>query len=286
MEFKILNNKRGIIFGALDENSIAWQTALKVHDAGGKFVLSNTEMALRKGDIFKLGKQCDAEVIAADITDMDDLEELFKASMKILGGKLDFILHSVGMSPNVRKKIPYPELNYEYFKKTIDISATSLHKVLATSYKLDALNEYASVIALTYIGSQRQFSSYSDMSQAKAMLESIVRSFGYHYGIKKKVRINSISQSPTATSAGKGVGGFDAFFSYADCMSPLGNATAEECADFCVVMFSDYTRKITMQNLYHDGGFSSMGISDKLIGNCFKCTGDCMEKESDIERKE
>jgi len=278
---KILKNKRGIIFGALDENSIAWQTALKAHAAGAKFVLTNTEMALRKGDIFELAKQCDAEVIAADVTDMDDLEDLFKESMKKLGGKLDFILHSVGMSPNVRKKVPYPELNYEYFKKTIDISATSLHKVLATSYKLDALNEYGSVVAMTYIGSERQFSSYGDMSQAKAMLESIVRSFGYHYGVHKKVRINSISQSPTATSAGKGVGGFDAFFSYADCNSPLGNATAEECAEFCVAMFSDFTKKVTMQNIYHDGGFSTMGISDKLIGNCFNCKGDCMDETFD-----
>jgi enoyl-[acyl-carrier protein] reductase I len=283
MGLEILKNKRGIIFGALDEHSIAWQTALKANEAGAKFVLSNTEMALRMGDVFELGKKCNAEVIAADVTDMDDLEKLMKESMKKLGGKLDFILHSVGMSPNVRKNVPYTELNYEYFKKTIDVSAVSLHKVLATAMKLDALNEYGSVVALTYIGAQRQFSSYGDMSQAKAMLESIVRSFGYHYGRHKKVRVNSISQSPTITSAGKGVGGFDSFFSYSQCMSPLGNATAEDCADFCVAMFSDFTRKVTMQNIFHDGGFSSMGISDQLIGNCFKCTGDCADHEFDIK---
>lgn len=275
MSYNLLKNKRGIIFGALDENSIAWQVAIKAHQEKGRFTLTNTDLALRKGDIFRLGELTQSKVIAADVTSLDDLETLLTESMKELGGKLDFILHSVGMSPNVRKNIHYTELNYENFHKTIDISAMSLHKVLAVAKKLDALNEYASVITLSYIGAQRQFTSYSDMSQAKAMLESIVRSFGYHYGRHKKVRVNSISQSPTITTAGKGVGGFDAFYTYSKCMSPLGNASSEECAEFCMLMFSDYSRKVTMQNIFHDGGFSSMGISDHLINDCFTCSGKC-----------
>lgn len=276
MSYGLLKGKRGIIFGALDENSIAWQIALKAHQEGGKFILTNNDIALRKGDIFRLAELTGAEVIAADVTSMDDLEALIIQSQEKLGGKIDFLLHSVGMSPNVRKGIHYTELNYEYFMKTIDISAMSLHKVLATCKKLDALNEYASVITLSYIGAQRHFNTYSDMSQAKAMLESIVRSFGYHYGVHKKVRINSISQSPTMTTAGKGVGGFDSFYSYSQCMSPLGNASADECAEFCMLMFSDYSKRVTMQNLFHDGGFSSMGISDRLINGCFQCKGDCL----------
>lgn len=278
MSYNLLKNKRGIIFGALDENSIAWQVALKANQEKGKFTLTNTDMALRKGEIYKLAELTGAKVIPADVTSIDDLETLLTESMKELGGKLDFILHSVGMSPNVRKGIHYTELNYDNFHKTLDVSAMSLHKVLAVAKKLDALNEFASVITLSYIGAQRQFTSYSDMSQAKAMLESIVRSFGYHYGRHKKVRVNSISQSPTQTTAGKGVGGFDAFYSYSRCMSPLGNATSEECAEFCMLMFSDYSRKVTMQNLFHDGGFSSMGISDHLINDCFTCSGDCEKK--------
>lgn len=275
MTYNLLKGKRGIIFGALDENSIAWQVALKVHQEGGQFTLTNTDLALRKGDIYNLAQQVGSEVIPADVTSVDDIESLIEKSIQKLGGKLDFILHSVGMSPNVRKGIHYTELNYDYYFKTLDISAMSLHKVLAVAKKLDAINEFGSVVTLSYIGAQRQFSSYSDMSQAKAMLESIVRSFGYHYGRFKKVRVNAISQSPTQTTAGKGVGGFDSFYSYSHCMSPLGNANSEECAEFCVLMFSDYARKVTMQTLHHDGGFSNMGISDTLIGSCFKCSGDC-----------
>jgi len=271
----LLEGKRGIIFGALDENSIAWKVAEKVHLEGGIFVLSNAPMAVRKGDISKLAVKVNARVIAADVTDLKDLEHLFNESIELLGGKLDFILHSVGMSPNVRKQIHYTELNYAYFQKTLDISAISLHKVLATAKKLDALNQWASVLTLTYIGAQRQFSSYSDMSQAKAMLESIVRSFGYHYGLARKVRVNAVSQSPTKTVAGSGVKGFNSFYSYANCMSPLGNADAVSCADYCVTLFSDYARMVTMQTLFHDGGYSNMGISDNLINNCFNCTGDC-----------
>lgn len=279
MGYNLLEGKKGIIFGALDENSIAWHVAQHVYEEGGRFVLTNHDLALRKGDIYRLAEKTQAPVIAADVTSIDDLENLFDETLKHFGSGIDFILHAVGMSPNVRKNIPYPELNYEYFMKTIDISALSLHKILSVAYKKDAIHEYGSVVTLSYIGAQRQFTSYSDMSQAKAMLESIVRSFGYHYGIKKKVRINSISQSPTITTAGKGVKGFDAFYQFSNCMSPLGNATAEDCAKFCVLLFSDYARKVTMQNIYHDGGFSTMGISDKLMTECFSCTGKCMEEE-------
>ena len=275
----LLSGKKGIIFGALDENSIAWKVAERASAEGAQFVLTNAPMAVRKGDIHKLAASVNAQVIPADVTDVKDLELLIMKSMDILGGKLDFILHSVGMSPNVRKQIHYTELNYSHYMKTLDISAMSLHKVLAVAKRMDALNEWSSVLTLTYIGAQRQFSSYSDMSQAKAMLESIVRSFGYHYGVAKKVRINAVSQSPTKTVAGSGVKGFNAFYSYSNCMSPLGNADADSCADYCITLFSDYTKMVTMQTLYHDGGYSNMGISDNLINNCFQCTGDCDDHE-------
>lgn len=269
MANNLLKGKKGIIFGALDEKSIAWKVALKAHAEGAQFVLTNTALALRMGTINQLAEQCNAKIIPSDVTVIEDLETLFTQSMEALGGKMDFVLHSVGMSPNVRKKKPYDDLNYEFFLKTLDISGVSLHKVLQTAMKLDAINEWGSVLTLSYMAAQRVFPDYSDMAQAKAVLESIVRSFGYQYGLAKKVRVNSISQSPTATTAGTGVGGFDAFFDYANKMSPLGNATAEECADYCISLFSDYTRKVTMQNLYHDGGFSHMGISEAVM-NSFK----------------
>lgn len=280
MSYNLLEGKKGIIFGALDSNSIAWKVAERSYEEGARFILSNTRLALRKGDINQLAEKTKAEVIGADITDMTDLESLINEAMEIMGGKIDFILHSVGMSPNVRKGIPYPELNYEYYQKTLDISAISLHKVLQTCYKLDALNDWASVVALSYIAAQRTYFTYSDMAQAKALLESITRSFGYHYGLKKKVRINTISQSPTKTTAGTGVSGFDSFYTYANCMSPLGNATADDCADFTVLMFSDLSRKVTMQNIFHDGGYSSMGISERLMTKCFHCADDCSEEKS------
>jgi enoyl-[acyl-carrier protein] reductase I len=278
MDHKLLKGKKGIIFGALDENSIAWKVAERAKEAGATFTLTNAPVALRKGDIFRLGEKTKSEVISADITQVDDLENLFQESMKILGGKIDFVLHSVGMSPNVRKGLHYTELDYNYLNKTLDISAISLHKVLQTAWQLDALNEWASVVALSYIAAQRTYSSYSDMAQAKAMLESIARSFGYHYGKRRKVRVNTISQSPTVTTAGQGVKGFNAFYTYANCMSPLGNASSDDCAIYCISMFSDYTKMVTMQNLFHDGGYSSMGISDQLINDCFVCQGDCDEK--------
>jgi len=275
MNYNLLKGKRGIIFGALDENSIAWKVAERAFEEGAIFTLTNTPIALRKGDIYQLAEKCNSTVIAADVTDLTDLENLYQESMNILGGKFDFMLHSVGMSPNVRKGLPYDELNYEYLNKTLDISAISFHKILQTAKKLDVLNEWSSVIALSYIAAQRTLASYHDMAEAKAMLESIARSFGYHYGIAKKVRINTISQSPTKTTAGAGIEGFNSFYSYSDCMSPLGNASAADCANYCVVFFSDMTRMVTMQNLYHDGGFSSMGICEKLMSNCFTCKGDC-----------
>lgn len=262
----LLKGKKGIIFGALDERSIAWKTALRVCEEGGQIVLSNAPIALRMGKINELAKECNnAEVIGADATSMEDLENLINQSMEKLGGKLDFVLHSIGMSPNVRKGKEYTDTNYDFFQKTLDISALSLHKVLQSCMKLDALNEWGSVVALTYIAAQRTFPGYNDMAEAKALMESIARSFGYHYGFKNKVRVNTISQSPTITTAGSGVSGFDAFFDYADKMSPLGNATSEDCANYIVSMFSDLTRMVTMQNLFHDGGFSNTGVSQGVI---------------------
>jgi enoyl-[acyl-carrier protein] reductase I len=261
----LLRGKRGIIFGALDENSIAWKVALKAHEQGAKFVLTNAPVALRMGEINKLAEACNTIVIPADATSVEDLEKLIQDSMAHLGGKLDFVLHSIGMSPNVRKGKTYTDLNYEWMHKTYDISAFSLHKTLQSCKKLDAINEWGSVVSLSYIAAQLAFPGYGDMADAKSALESIVRSFGYYYGTEKKVRINSISQSPTMTTAGSGIKGFDVFFGFAEKMSPLGNASAAACADYCITLFSDLTRYVTMQNLYHDGGFSKVGVSDALV---------------------
>ena len=270
MANNLLKGKRGIIFGALDENSIAWKTALKVKEEGGSFTLTNAPIAMRMGKINEFAKACNAEVISADATSEQDLANLFTKSMEVLGGKLDFVLHSIGMSPNIRKGRQYGDMNYEWYLKTLDISALSFHKVLQTSEKLDALNECASVLALTYIAAQRAYPDYTDMAQAKAMLESVARSYGQRYGTKKKVRVNTISQSPTRTTAGAGISGFDVFFDFAQMMSPLGNASAEDCANYIVVMFSDFTRMVTMQNLMHDGGFSSSGITEELVARLSK----------------
>src|SRR6478736_4638563 len=261
MSNNLLKGKKGIIFGALDENSIAWKTALKVHEEGGAFTLTNAPIAMRMGKINELAKTCGAEVIPADATSEQDLTNLFTKSQEILGGKLDFVLHSIGMSPNIRKGKEYGDLNYEWYLKTLDISALSFHKVMQTAEKLDAMNEWGSIVALSYIAAQRVFPDYTDMSQAKAVLESIARNYGYRFAKLKNVRVNTISQSPTMTTAGSGVGGFDAFFEYANKMSPLGNASAEDCANYCIMMFSDLTRKVTMQNLMHDGGFSFTGVT-------------------------
>lgn len=261
----LLKGKRGIIFGALDENSIAWKAAEKVKEEGGVFTLTNAPIAMRLGKINELAKACHAEIIPADATSEEDLKNLFAKSMEVLGGKLDFVLHSIGMSPNIRKGKSYGDMNYDWYLKTLDISALSFHKVLQTSEKLDAMNEWGSVLALTYIAAQRSYPDYTDMAQAKAMLESIARSYGARFAKLKKVRVNTISQSPTKTTAGSGISGFDAFFDFAQMMSPLGNASADDCANYIVAMFSDFTRMVTMQNLMHDGGFSCTGITQELI---------------------
>lgn len=265
MAYNLLKGKRGIIFGALDEKSIAWKVALKAKEEGAEFVLTNAPLAMRMGAINKLAEECNAQIIPADATSVEDLENLFKQAQEILGGKIDFVLHSIGMSPNIRKGKDYGDLNYEWFLKTLDISALSFHKVMHVAEKLDAMNDWGSIVALSYIAAQRVFPDYTDMSQAKAVLESIARNYGYRFAKLKNVRVNTISQSPTMTTAGTGVGGFDAFFDYADKMSPLGNASAEDCANYTVAMFSDLTRLVTMQNLMHDGGFSSMGISEDVV---------------------
>ncbi len=261
MSYNLLKGKRGIIFGALNEQSIAWKVAVRAVEEGASITLSNTSVAVRMGDISKLGEQLGAEVIEADATSVEDLENVFRRSMEVLGGKIDFVLHSIGMSPNVRKKRTYDNLDYGLLEKTLDISAISFHKMLQVAKKMGAIADYGSVVALTYVAAQRTLFGYNDMADAKAMLESIARSFGYIYGREHNVRINTISQSPTMTTAGSGIKGMDSLMDFANRMSPLGNASADECADYCVVMFSDLTRKVTMQTLYHDGGFSSMGMS-------------------------
>jgi enoyl-[acyl-carrier protein] reductase I len=263
--YNLLKGKRGIISGALNEQSIAWKVALKAKAEGAVFTLTNAPIAGRLGEINKLAETCEAEIIYADATSVEDIENLYKKSSEILDGKIDFVLHSIGMSPNIRKDKDHGTLNYDWFMKTLDISALSFHKMLQIADNLDVMNEHGSFVALSYIAAQRNFPFYSDMAQAKAMLESIARGYGYRFAKKNKVRINTISQSPTKTTAGTGIGGFDAFFEYADKMSPLGNAPADACADYCITLFSDLTRFVTMQNLYHDGGFSSMGLSQEII---------------------
>ena len=261
MTCKLLEGKKGLIFGALNEKSIAWKVAEKSYGEGAELVLTNTAAARRMGDVDQLAKKCNAEVIIADATSMEDLDSLLSKTMQIFGGQFDFILHSIGMSQNVRKGLSYDDLKYDFFIKTLDISALSFHRILSTAYKLDAIKEWGSVVALSYIASQRTLHGYNDMGDAKALLEVIARSFGYIYGKNRKVRINTISQSPTLTTAGSGVKGMESLLDFSQKMSPLGNATAEDCANYCITLFSDLTRKVTMQNLFHDGGFSSMGMS-------------------------
>lgn len=270
MTHNLLKGKKGIIFGALNDMSIAWKVAEKAVEEGATITLSNTPMAIRMGQVNELGSKLNAEIIPADATSVDDLHTVFVRSMEILGGPVDFVLHSIGMSPNVRKKRTYDDLDYNFLEKTLDISAISFHKMLQTAKKLDAIAEYGSVVALSYVAAQRTFFGYNDMADAKSLLESIARSFGYIYGREKNVRINTISQSPTPTTAGNGVKGMDHLMDFANKMSPLGNASADECADYCVMMFSDFTRKVTMQNLYHDGGFSSMGMSLRAMNQYSK----------------
>ncbi|WP_299799923.1 SDR family oxidoreductase [uncultured Maribacter sp.] len=265
MGYNLLKGKRGIIFGALDANSIAWKTAQTVHAEGGTFVLTNAPIAMRMGQIDQLAKETGSEVIPADATSIEDLDNLVAKAVEILGGKIDFVLHSIGMSVNVRKGRAYTDEKYDFTAKGWDVSALSFHKVLQSLYKADAMNEWGSVVALTYMAAQRTFPDYNDMADNKAYLESVARSFGYFFGKEKNVRVNTISQSPTATTAGQGVKGFDGFISYAEKMSPLGNASAQDCADYTITLFSDLTRKVTMQNLFHDGGFSNTGVSQEVI---------------------
>lgn len=275
MVCNLLEGKKGIIFGALNDKSIAWKVAERAYDQGARFVLTNAPVALRFGEIDKLATKCETEVIPADATNVKDLENLFKKSMEILGGKIDFVLHSIGMSQNVRKGKIYSDLDYNYFQKTLDVSALSFHKLMQAAYDLDAINEWGSIVALSYVAAQRTLYGYNDMGDSKALLESIARSFGYIYGREKKIRVNTISQSPTMTTAGSGVKGIDSLIDFTERMSPLGNATAEECADYCVTLFSDLTRKVTMQNLFHDGGFSSMGMSLRAMTQYDKSFNDC-----------
>lgn len=265
MSHNLLKGKRGIISGALDSNSIAWKVAQRCHQEGAQIVLTNAPIAMRMGEIKSLADETKSEIVPADATSVEDLTTLFNKSMDIMGGKIDFVLHSIGMSVNIRKNLPYVESNYEYFQKGIDVSALSLHKMLSVAMKLDAINDWGSVVALTYIAAQRTYPFYTDMADIKAMLESIARSFGYHYGKQRNVRINTISQSPTKTTAGSGIKGFEEFYNFADQVSPLGNASADSCADYCVSLFSDLTRMVTMQNLFHDGGYSNTGISMEVM---------------------
>jgi len=274
----LLEGKKGIIFGALNDKSIAWHVAEKAHAQGAQLVLTNAPVAIRMGTISDLAAKTGSEVISADATSMKDLDELFRKSMKIFGGQIDFVLHSIGMSPNVRKGIPYAATSYENMLKTFDISALSFHRILQTAYSLDAIKEWGSVVALTYVAAQRTLAGYNDMGDAKALLESIARSFGYIYGKEKHVRVNTVSQSPTATTAGAGIAGFESLVDFSDRMSPLGNADASDCADVCITLFSDLTRKVTMQNIFNDGGFSTMGMSERAIEQYNQSFKECPDK--------
>jgi enoyl-[acyl-carrier protein] reductase I len=265
MAHGLLNGKRGIISGALNDQSIAWKVAELAHAEGASIVLTNAPVAMRMGEINKLSDSIGAPVIGADATKDEDLDKLFREGQEKLGGKVDFLLHSIGMSPNVRKGKGYDDLNYEWYKQTLDISAMSLHRMVQAAYKQDAMAEWGSIVALSYIAAQRVFPGYGDMADAKALLESIARSWGYHYGMKSKVRVNTVSQSPTMTTAGSGIKGFGGFYGFAQEMSPLGNAPATDCANYCLTLFSDLTRYVTMQNLFHDGGFSSSGVTQQVM---------------------
>lgn len=265
MSYNLLAGKVGVIFGALNEQSIAWRVAERAIEEGAKIVLTNTAMAIRMGNLNELAAKIGATVVPADATSEEDLEQVFRVAMETFGCPVDFVLHSIGMSPNVRKGRTYDNLDYKYLQTTLDISAISFHKMLQIAKKLDAIAEGGSVVALTYIAAQRTFLGYGDMADAKSLLESIARSFGYYYGREKGVRINTVSQSPTMTTAGSGVKGMTDLLDFAEDLSPLGNATADDCADYCITLFSDLTRKITMQNLFNDGGFSSMGMGQEAI---------------------
>ncbi|MDR2907374.1 MAG: enoyl-ACP reductase [Bacteroidales bacterium] len=278
----LLQGKRGIIFGALNDMSIAWKVAERAVEEGAKITLTNTPLAMRMGTTQELADKLKTVVIPADATNLDDLKTVFEESQKVLGGKIDFVLHSIGMSPNVRKKRLYDDLDYDLLNTTLDVSAVSFHKMIQTARKMDVISEGGSILALSYVAAQRTFFGYNDMADAKALLESIARSFGYIYGRSKGVRVNTISQSPTMTTAGSGIKGFDSLVDFSNKMSPLGNATADECADYCIVMFSDLTKKVTMQNLFHDGGFSSMGMSLRAMNQYEKSLDEFKDEQGNI----
>ena len=282
MSYNLLKGKRGIIFGALNDQSIGWKVAERAVEEGATITLSNTLMAIRMGEVNALAEKLNCQIVPADATSVEDLSNVFKTSMDILGGQIDFVLHSIGMSPNVRKKRTYDDLDYGMLDKTLDISAVSFHKMIQSAKKLNAIADYGSIVALSYVAAQRTFYGYNDMADAKSLLESIARSFGYIYGREKNVRINTISQSPTETTAGKGIKDIDNMMDFADKMSPLGNASADECADYCVVMFSDLTRKVTMQTLFHDGGFSNMGMSLRAMNQYSKSFDEYKDENGNI----
>ncbi|MEN8125953.1 MAG: SDR family oxidoreductase [Bacteroidota bacterium] len=268
--YNLLKGKKGIIFGALDSKSIAWKVAERAHEEGAKFVLTNAPVALRLGTITELAEKTGSQVIPADATSIMDLENLVEKATEVLGGKIDFVLHSIGMSVNVRRGNHYTNQDYNFTKTGWDVSALSFHRMMSVLYKKKAMNEWGSIVGLTYMAAQRVFPDYNDMADNKAYLESVARSFGYFFGRDQNVRVNTISQSPTPTTAGSGVKGFDGFVAYAEKMSPLGNATALECADYTITLFSDLTKKVTLQNLFHDGGFSNMGISTAIMDDFMK----------------
>ena len=285
MSYNLLKGKKGLIFGALNENSIAWKVAERAYEEGATFVLTNTAVSIRMGNIDELAKKCNSVVIPADATSVEDIDNLFDKALEFHGGKFDFILHSIGMSPNVRKGRTYDDLDYVNLQKTLDISAISFHKIIQAARKKDALNDWGSIVALSYIAAQRTLYGYNDMADAKALLESIARSFGYIYGRERKIRINTVSQSPTPTTAGSGVMGLDGLMDFADRMSPLGNATALDCANYVLTLFSDLTRKVTMQNLFNDGGFSSMGMSRRAMSVYEKNLEDIELEYKDVKKR-
>ena len=283
--YNLLKGKRGIIFGALDSKSIAWKVAERAHEEGAKFVLTNAPVALRLGTISELAEKTGSQVIPADATSIMDLEHLVDETIKTLGGKIDFVLHSIGMSVNVRRGNPYTHQDYNFTKTGWDVSALSFHRLMSVLYNKDVMNEWGSIVGLTYMAAQRVFPDYNDMADNKAYLESVARSFGYFFGRDKNVRVNTISQSPTPTTAGSGVKGFDGFIAYAEKMSPLGNATALECADYTITLFSDLTRKVTLQNLFHDGGFSNVGVSTEVMDAFLKGIDSSEEVIEDPKKK-
>ena len=262
--YGLLKGKKGIIFGPLDESSIGWQIALHAYREGAQVAISNIATAIRFGNIQELADACgNAPVLICDASKNEDVDNCFK-ELKEQMGSVDFIVHSIGMSQNIRKQLPYEDLNYEWFLRTLDVSGISFHRLVAYALKNDAINDGGSVLALSYIASQRNYWTYSDMGDAKSLLESIARSFGPRLA-SRGIRINTISQSPTYTKAGSGIPGFEKMYEYSDLMSPLGNASAEECAEYTMTLLSDLTRKVTMQNLFHDGGYSSMGATIPMI---------------------